>query len=297
MITLPTGLSYLAYDILSENVHVYLGIVIAPIIFIVAFCFVAGVLSIPGKKYIRKGKIKRDLNIHEYAMRRLHAVPWTLIYYFSPLYFVILSIPFLKSMVFRLFGYTGSLNINLHPDTWIRDLPILHVGSGSYLANKSSVATNMVLMHGMLLVDDVYIGENSCVGMAAMVGPGTKIGNSTFIDTAAMTGLRCRFKDNVKIGEATGINHGVVIEENSKIGAGSIIGLRCRIGPNIKIPEGSHIHGGIRIRTQQEAESYFSEETGTLSRLRSRLIGQAKDLVANKLIDEGDQIAASSGDA
>lgn len=293
---LPIVTSYYSFIVISKYTSNLIAILVTPVLFLLVFSVLCGLLSIPGRKYIRKGKVNRDLNNKEYAMRRLHAVPWTLMYYCSPIYFVILSVPLLKRVVFRLFGYKDSLDFNLHPDTWIRDLPVLHVGKGSYLANKSSVATNMVLMHGMLLVDDVTIGENSCVGMSAMVGPGTRMGNSTFVDTAAMTGLRCWFKDNVKVGEAAGVQHGVVVEENSKIGPGSIIGLRCKIGPNIKIPEGSHIHAGVRIRTQQEAESYFSEETGSLTRLRSKLIGKARDLMADKFVNDGDQVDVSTGE-
>lgn len=299
MVSVPVVIAATPTILARTPVEKYIGLTLFIPVYIITLVLTCGLLSIPGKSAIRKGKIKRDLKNKDYGRRRLHAAPWTFIYYFSPVYFIILTMPFLKKILFRLFGYTGSLNFTLHPDSWVRDLPCLHVGDGSYLANKSSAATNMVLMHGMLLVDDVYIGENSCIGMGAMIAPGTKIDNSVIIDTGVLSGVKNSYKSHVRIREMTGVQHAVSLGEYTEIGSHAFLGVRCRIGPNIKIPDGAHIHTGTRLRTQQEAESYFSEETGSLTRLRSKLMADAKDLIKKEVIKEEtrDVLHASLGDS
>ena len=39
--------------------------------------------------------------------------------------------------VFRIFGYRGSMDFTIYPDTWIRDLPLLDFGEGADDATAS----------------------------------------------------------------------------------------------------------------------------------------------------------------
>lgn len=238
---------------------------------ILSFPICCGLFSIPGRHAIRPGKIKRSLSEKLYFYRRIHAIPWTVLYYSGPIYFFTLSIPWLKNIVFSLFGYQGNINFTIHPDSWIRDLPCINFGEGAYIANKASVAANMVLMQGLLLVDKIDIGKHSCVGMGAMVAPGATIGANSILETASLMGVKARLGDNVKVGGTVGIQHGAAIEDNAIIGSHSYIGIRSRIGQNVNIPDGSHIHPGVRIRNQEEADLYFSEETGALTRTKSKI--------------------------
>lgn len=89
----------------------------------------------------------RALSCQQYVDRRLYGLCWSCLYYFTPIYYLVLSIPILKHIVFRAFGYKGSLNITLYADTWIRDLPLLEIGKGVYIANKATIGTNMPLIN------------------------------------------------------------------------------------------------------------------------------------------------------
>ncbi|MGE3388122.1 MAG: hypothetical protein AB7K41_15435, partial [Bdellovibrionales bacterium] len=113
-----------------------------------------------------------------------------------------------------------------------------------------------------------------CVGHGTLIGPGTRLGDASEIDASTTSGLRVFYGKNVKVGELCGIQHGVKIEDNVIIEAVCTIGLRCRIGEGVKIVEGSHIHTGTRIRNQKEADQYFSQESGTMSKARESVMAK-----------------------
>jgi carbonic anhydrase/acetyltransferase-like protein (isoleucine patch superfamily) len=229
----------------------------------------------------------------------LHAVPWTLLYYFTPLYFIILLFKPLRTLAFWLFGYRGSYNFTTHPDAWLRDVPCLWFEDGTYLANKCTVAANMVLMQGKLLVDDVTIGAQSCIGMGAMVGPGAEIGAETIVDTSTLLGVRTRIGNKVRVNGLVGIQHGVVIEDEAEIGANSFIGIRARIGKGVVIPECAYVESAVRLRTQSEANEYFEKEIENLTKLRLQALQKANALKADSKLKstsngEEESVAISS---
>lgn len=266
--SVPALVAFAGPFIVESTILKILFLTLAPIVYIVSTVLTCGLLAQTGKAGLVEGKFNRTISDPMYFRRRLHATPWTYIFYFKPLYFICLSIAPLKSLLFRLFGYKGQLDFVAYPDTWLRDLPVLDIGAGAYLSNKSSIATNICLMDGRILVEGIKIGKKSCVGHATLIGPGTTMGEEVEIDASTTSGLRVNFGNKVKIGEMCGIQHGVKIEDGAVIEATCVIGLRCRIGPNIRIIEGSHLHTGTRIKTQTEADLYFSEETGALSKAR-----------------------------
>jgi carbonic anhydrase/acetyltransferase-like protein (isoleucine patch superfamily) len=252
-------------------------LMLSPVTFLLSYLVTAGLLSRTGLHAIKPGKFDRSLKDPVYGPRRLYATAWTMIYYCTPFYFIYLLIPQLKHLMLRLFGYKGNTDFTMYPDTWVRDIACLDIGKGAYLSNKSSIATNMCLMSNKILVDGIQVGQKSCVGHGALIGPGTRIGNNTELTTNVTSGVRVHFGDNVLIGEITAIQHGASIGNNTHIGMYCAIGLRAKIGDNIKIPEGSHIQPGVRIRTQEEANQYYSEETAALTASRGRAVRTALD--------------------
>jgi hypothetical protein len=78
-------------------------------------------------------------------------------------------------MVFRLFGYRGSMNFTIYPDTWIRDLPLLKFEDGVYVSNRATLGTNMVLSNGFLLVGEITLRAKALVGHLAMLAPGVTL--------------------------------------------------------------------------------------------------------------------------
>ena len=109
-------------------------------------------------------------------MRRLYGICWTSVYYFKPVYGIILSIPWSKTIVFRLFGYKGALDISIYPDTWIRDLPMLRVESGAYIANRATLGTNINLVDGNTIIGNITLKKGSMVGHLTKVGMGVTHG-------------------------------------------------------------------------------------------------------------------------
>lgn len=272
LLILPLAVTAVPVELISDRDFKLIWLVMSPLTFVLATIAIGGLLSRIGLPGLVAGKFERNLTNTTYFLRRLHATPWTFIFYFKPVYFLILSLPFLKWMTFRLFGYQGKVNFTVYPDTWLRDLPLLDIGSGAYLSNKASIATNICLMDGQILVEGITIGEKSCVGHGTLIGPGTRMGKGVELGANITSGIRVIYGNNIKVFEICGIHHGSRIEDNVTIEAGVIIGLRSRIGSGIRIREGSHIHAGTRLKTQKDADVLFSKETGALTLSRERVL-------------------------
>ncbi|OQW49013.1 MAG: hypothetical protein A4S09_12935 [Proteobacteria bacterium SG_bin7] len=250
----------------------YLGMAVALPIFAITFILVAGLISRFGKRGIVKGKFPRELKNPVYFARALYGAAWTQLFYFRPLYAVALAVPPLRTFMFRIFGYSANLDFTLYPDTWIRDLPILNVGKGAYLSNRSTIGTNMCLTDGSILVDGIEIAEKSMVGHLTMLAPGVKIGGESEVGVGCAMGIRVKIGNKVSIRPSTTVNHGCHLEDGCEIGTMSFIGLRAHVGPGIKIKAGANIPAGANILSQEEAEQYFSSETQTLQAQKESIL-------------------------
>lgn len=243
-------------------------LVLAPISYVFSFTVCAGLLSIPFRKYIVKGTFTRDLNHPIYGPRRLYGFCWTSVYYFTPLYSIILTIPIFRKILLSLFGLPGNHDFTLYPDTWIRDLPLLKIEEKAYLSNKSTLGSNVCLKDNTILVDGIRIGRSAIVGHMAILGPGTVLEENSEVGASAAFGIRSRVQQNSKVGAGSGINHGTDIGKNTEIGPMSYIGIRVTIRDNIRIPAGSNIKSGMIISSQEEADEWFGSETETLNETR-----------------------------
>ena len=243
----------------------------APPIFILSFVTLAGLLSIPAQRGIVRGKFPRQAFHPVYFLRRVYGACWTTIYYFKPLYSAVLAIPVLRRWTLFLFGYRGASQFTVYPDTWIRDLPLLKIGQGSYLSNRATIGTNLCLSDGQIYVDEVHFGEKVLVGHLAKVAPGSRMAAEAEIGVGASVGIRCKVGPKTKVGVNASLNHGAVMEEGAEIGTASYVGLKAQIGPGVKIAAGGSIPAGAVIATQSEANKYFSSEQSALLSERDRV--------------------------
>jgi len=276
---LPIGLATLPI-LLVENLS--LGVRIAaimasPMLFIWLFASVSGLLSLLGQSGIKKGRFARRLFDKIYFRRRLYGTCWTQIYYFKPIYSVVLSIPLLKWYVLRIFGYRGSCNFTIYPDTWIRDLPILKIGDGAYLSNRATIGTNVCMADGTIFVDSIQIDRKALIGHLAVLGPGAKVGENSEIGVGATLGIKTRIAKNAKVGVNATVVHGAVVEENAEVGNSCYIGMRARVSENIKIPAGTVVPAGTIINTQQDLNQIVHSE--------ERNIGLRTEIAAKALAD------------
>ncbi|NQU39198.1 MAG: hypothetical protein HQ523_04525 [Lentisphaerae bacterium] len=208
---------------------------VAPITFSVVFVLIAGLLSWPYQHLVVPGRFPRDLGTRLYAGRRLYGLCWTAVYYCKPVYFICLTLSPLKTLMFRLFGYRGSMAFTVYPDTWIRDLPLLDFGPGTYVANRATLGTNLVMQNGDTVVGPIRTAEDCMVGHLTMVAAGTRLGKHVNLGSGCAIGLNIEIQEYVVVGDAVGIDHYAVI------GAGSIVGSRSYVGRRCHIPEGSSI--------------------------------------------------------
>lgn len=246
-----TGSPFFYFETLGLK---FLWLVLVPVIFLVSFILTAGLLSIPAQKAIKVGKFPRDLHHPVYGVRRLYGLCWTAVYYSGPIYFLCLSIPLLKKMLLRLFGYRGSLDIVVYPDTWIRDLPLLNMEKGVYLANKSTIGTNVCTQNGQIIVGKITLKQGVMIGHLAAVALGSTLEENTEIGVATQVGVGSFIGKNTRLGSNTVIGHYAKIGQNVKIGHCCYIGIRASINDNIEIVSGTVIPDKAIIKLQQDAD-------------------------------------------
>jgi hypothetical protein len=196
--------------------------VIAPL----AFLAVACVLSLPHQRFVVAGRMPVDLAVPAYFHRRLYGLCWTAVFYSGPIYLAVLAVPWLKRGVFSGFGYRGALDFTAYPDTWIRDLPLLQLGMGCYLANKATIGTNMIFFRQgrkWIEVGPVTIGRAAMIGHMALVGPGCRIGDGATIGVVAAVGRRS------VIGAAAIVGDGASVDHGGELAVGAVVRARCYV--------------------------------------------------------------------
>ncbi len=241
---------------LSSRSILVMAFLLSPTFFLMTYLIVCCCLGRCYSRQIEAGQFIRSTLHKKYRYRRLYGACWCTIYYFGPLYNLILSLPGLKKFVFRNFGYSGNFNWSIYPDTWIRDLPLLHIGENAYVANKATLGTNLPLKNGQILVDHIRIGMRSMIGHLAMVGAGTEIGSDVVIGHGSAVGIYSCLGDRVSIGPRASLDSFVHVGEDCSIGMGCVIHQGVAISAGLIIHPSSHIPKGVTISSQQEADAY-----------------------------------------
>lgn len=215
----------------------WLAVLAAPL----AYAATACLLSLPHQRFVVEGRMRVDGAIPAYFHRRLYGLCWTAVYYSGPLYHALLSAPLLRRALFRGFGYRGSLDVTLYPDTWLRDLPLLRLGAGCYLANKATIGTNMIFLRSgqkWIEVGGVHLGKNVMVGHMAVVGPGSTIGDHAQIGVVAAVGRRAT------VGEHACIGDGAVLDHGASVAARATVRARCYVGMGRQVVAGEAMAPG-----------------------------------------------------
>lgn len=251
---IPTAIVAILFrEVETQSVGQWTLIFLVVPLWLFSYVMVAGSISRIALKGMVPGLYPRDLTHSVYGPRRLHAICWTSIYYFTPLYHLLLALPLLKRLLFRLFGYRGSLDFTIYPDAWVRDLPLLSIGPGAYIANRATLGTNICLRSGEILVDRITIGARTYVGHLAVIGPGNKIGEDAEIGVGTTLGINVRIGNRTVVGAIAGLNHGCTIGANCRIDSMVYIGQKARIADKIHIHYGSVVPDRANILSQEQA--------------------------------------------
>lgn len=256
--------------------YALLGLV--PIAFLLTFVLIGVFWAQISKAGIIEGKFPRIPEHPIYALRRIYGAAWTQVYYFKPLYAVCLAVPALKWLLFRGYGYKGDLGVTIYPDTWIRDLPLLRaLDSRCYLANRSTIGTNMCINDGSIIVGPISLGPSTMIGHLSMIGLGTRISGHSEVGVKAALGLRVSIEKAAEVKPGAEVNHGTLVHEKAIVGTSAVVGTRSVIGPGVEIKPGACIPPGAIIQTQEEADRYFSSENQGLSKHRDSLVALIKE--------------------
>lgn len=249
---LPLTVVALLHAVSSSRLQQYSIWLVSPILIPALFVLIAGTWSLPFQRFIIPGKFPRDLNDPIYFGRRMYGICWTALYYCTPIYFLCLSVGPLKWFTFRLFGYRGSMNFAIYPDTWVRDLPLLKFGNGAYLSNKATIGTNIALSNGSILVDSIEFKDNSYLGHLSMVAPGAIVEESAEIGVGCSIGIKARIGPKSRIGPGSSVGHG------AQVSAGVVTGAMCCIGSGTKIASGVILPNCASIPNRQSISDQSS---------------------------------------
>lgn len=205
---------------------------------LIAFCLVAITplvflataiaLSLPHQSRVVEGRMPVDTAVPAYFHRRLYGLCWTTVFYSGPIYYLALSIPSLRRALFFGFGYRGSMDFTVYPDTWIRDLPLLDIGEGSYLSNKATIGTNMIFLRNgrkWIEVGSIRLGPRVMVGHMALLGPGVEIGADALVGVVARIGRRVAVGAGAVVGDGASIDHGASIASAASVRACCYVGM------------------------------------------------------------------------
>jgi len=246
----------------SAAVRVVL-ILFGPGIYVLAYVAIAGGLSQIGRRAIVPGRFPRDLGHAVYGPRRIYSLCWTALYYFPPAYHAVLAVPLLKRFVFRMFGYSGSMAFTTYPDTWLRDLPLLTVGEGSYLSNRATISPNMCLRNGKILIAPIAIGCRAMIGHGTLVAPGVVIGSESEVGAGGTIGIFVKIGDHTRVGHAVSLDHGVVIGSHCNVGSRAYVGRNVVIYDGISIPPGAIVATAVVLRTQCDVDTLLHSKLPT----------------------------------
>jgi carbonic anhydrase/acetyltransferase-like protein (isoleucine patch superfamily) len=234
------------------------------LVFCISFVLFGAFFAMIGRAGEIEGKFPRSPSHPIYALRRFYGSAWSQIYYFKPIYSLFLSMPLFKTILFKSFGLKGNTEFTVYPDSWIRDLPLLKIGRGAYLANRCTVGTNVCMNDGSILVGRCEFGDNSLVGHLAIFGLGCKLGNRSEIGIGAALGIRVRIGDESQIAPNASLYHGAEIGNQVKVGACAFVGMKAKIADGVELKPGAFIPAGAIIANQPDAERHFSSEMDLL---------------------------------
>ncbi|MFO0582340.1 MAG: hypothetical protein U0229_08715 [Anaeromyxobacter sp.] len=237
-----------------------------PMAYATLFVLVAGTLSLPFQRAIVPGTFPRDLSHPVYKARRLYGLCWTSVYYFKPLYFLCLTVPPLKWLTFRLFGYRGSMDFTVYPDTWIRDLPLLDLGPGTYLANRATLGTNMCLRDGTLIVNSIKTGRNCLVGHLSMLAPGVVMEDESEVAVGCAVGIGARIGAGALVNGRASVNHFSRVGANARVENGAYVGLKAKIGDGLVLPPCIMVPPRASLRTQDDVSRLISTANADVTR-------------------------------
>lgn len=230
------------------------GLVFAAPAYPIALVLAAGLVSRAGIRHIRAGRFVRDPKTSLYRGRMIYGAAWTTVFYCKPILHLMLSCPLLKAMMFRSFGYRGSMRFTTYPDVWMRDLHLLDFGPGTYVANRATLGTNHVRSDGRIEVAGIRTGHDVVIGHLAMVGGGTTIDDRSELGVASKIGFKVRIAARVSVGPGAIVDSGSKLLEGCVIGAAAYIGKRCVIHAGVRVPAGTTVPDRSVVRTSAELE-------------------------------------------
>jgi carbonic anhydrase/acetyltransferase-like protein (isoleucine patch superfamily) len=258
MIGMPGASVVLAFLAAPAGIWRLAVVVAAPAMAGAVYVLTCCLLCLPTRRFIVEGRYPRDLGHAIYGPRRLYALCWTAIYYCGPVYHAILAVPLARRLVFRFFGYRGSLEMQLYPDTWLRDLPILDISPTAYLSNKATIGTNMCMPDGTIIVRGVRIERGAMVGHLVMLGPGAVIRENADIGVGSGIGLGTEIGPGARIGPCCVVSHGARIGAGVELGIHSLVGAKAVIAAGLRIPGGTVIPPRARVRNREDLERFLS---------------------------------------
>lgn len=208
---------------------------------------------------IKSGRFDRDANCNDYADRKIYTKYLRMFVYDPSTMNLIWSDHDLKVLFLETFGYKGSVDFTIYPDAWLRDLPLLNIGKGTYLGDGILLGTNQVSPDQKTLqVGQITIGEYCVFNQRCMIGYDTTIGDNSKFGIETGIGIKCKISDDCQLGDRVSVGHFTRVGSNVTLGNHCKVGNFCIIDEGVvvdeytEIPSFSHVtkHGIVQRRRQ-----------------------------------------------
>ena len=130
------------------------------------------------------------------------------------------------------------MKFTVYPDTWIRDLPLLHFDEGAYVSNRATLGSNIIIDENTVRIGKIHLGKKAMIGHLAVVGHGLKMEANSEIGVRTVTGIEVSLGENADVGAACNIGHFVAVGKNAKIGESAYVATKTKIADGDVISAG-----------------------------------------------------------
>ncbi len=147
----------------------------------------------------------------------------------------------IRYLILKAFNMDLCHNSWLTTKTYFGNPRNIHLGANSLVGEFAHLAPSYQPKLNVLVVDDIYVGDDSIVGGHSIVAAGTHIGKKCVVQADVFISAKCKIGDGSRIGARSVLEEQVVIGPKARIGKDCIIKSGVMIGPGVKIKNGSII--------------------------------------------------------
>lgn len=180
------------------------------------------------------------------------SIHWALAGWAPSVYLTLFQPLFFNNRAFQRLALTA-FGARLGPGAWVTSRTVIRephhvrIGSGTVVGEHAHLVCSYQPRPGLLLVDDIVVGDDCLIGAYSHIGPGATIGSRSIVEHGVVVGGWVRVGEDVRVGAGTAIYN------RARIGKGASIGKNCLIPSKAVIADGARVPDGVIVRPRRSA--------------------------------------------